>query len=252
MLALELSDVTVRFRLPCDRVRTVKEFAINWLRGRVRYEELEALAHLSFRIDRGEAVGVIGRNGAGKSTLLKVVARVFRPTSGTVRVHGTLAPLLELGAGFDPELSGRENVFLNGAILGRSRRDMERRFDRIVDFAELAPFIDAPVRTYSSGMIARLGFAIATDVEPDILLVDEVLAVGDLAFQQRCLERLEAFRARGTTLLLVSHSLELVERLCDRVLWLDRGRLVADGAAGAVVAAYRSPPTEAPAQAAAS
>ncbi len=250
MLALKLSDVTVRFRLPRDRVRTVKEFAINWLRGRIRFDELEALAQVSCAIHRGEAVGVIGRNGAGKSTFLKVIARVLRPTTGTVRVHGTLAPLLELGAGFDPELSGRENIFLNGAILGRSRRDMERRFARIVEFAELEAFIDAPVRTYSSGMVARLGFAVATDVEPDILLVDEVLAVGDLAFQERCLERFHGFRARGTTLVLVSHSLDLVRQLCTRVLWLDGGRLVADGPAAEVITRYRSPSAEEPVQAA--
>ena len=203
MVAIEMSDVTVRFHIPRERVRTFKEFAINWVRGRLVYEELLALSHVNATIRRGEAVGIIGRNGAGKSTLLKVIARVLRPTAGSVVVHGRVAPLLELGAGFDPELSGRENIFLNGAILGRSRREMVRRLPAIVEFAELEAFLDAPVRTYSSGMVARLGFAIATDVEPDVLLVDEVLAVGDLEFQRKCLDRMHQFRARGATLVLV-------------------------------------------------
>jgi ABC-type polysaccharide/polyol phosphate transport system ATPase subunit len=214
------------------------------------YEELEAIAGVNVTIQRGEAVGIIGRNGAGKSTLLKVIARVLRPTAGNIAVHGRVAPLLELGAGFDPELSGRENIFLNGAILGRSRRDMLQRLPRIVEFAELEAFGDAPVRTYSSGMVARLGFAIATDVDPDVLLVDEVLAVGDLEFQQKCLERMRGFRKRGATLVLVSHSPELVLSLCDRVLWFEAGRLVADGPARAVVDAYVSPKVPRPAHAA--
>jgi lipopolysaccharide transport system ATP-binding protein len=241
MVAIEMSDVTVRFRVPRERVRTFKEFAINWLRGRVVYEELLALSRVSLTIRRGEAVGIIGRNGAGKSTFLKVIARVLRPTAGSVAVQGRVAPLLELGAGFDPELSGRENVFLNGAILGRSRREMIRRLPRIVEFAELEDFIDAPIRTYSSGMVARLGFAVATDVEPDILLVDEVLAVGDLEFQQKCLDRMHAFRARQATLVFVSHSPEMVLGLCERVLWFEGGRVVADGPAREVVDAYVSP-----------
>jgi len=249
MVAIEMSDVTVRFTVPRERVRTFKEFAINWLRGRLVYEELLALSRVSLTIRRGETVGIIGRNGAGKSTLLKVIARVLRPTGGSVAVLGRVAPLLELGAGFDPELSGRENIFLNGAILGRSRREMVRRLPGIVEFAELEAFLDAPVRTYSSGMVARLGFAIATDVEPDILLVDEVLAVGDIEFQQKCLERMRGFRARGATLVLVSHSPETVLGLCDRALWFDAGRVAADGPAREVVEAYVSPKVPQPAHA---
>jgi lipopolysaccharide transport system ATP-binding protein len=249
MVAIDISDVTVRFRVPRGRVRTFKEFAINWVRRRIVYEELLALSGVNLTINRGEAVGIIGRNGAGKSTLLKVIARVLKPTEGDVTIQGGVAPLLELGAGFDPELTGRENVFLNGAILGRSRREMLRRLPSIVEFAELESFLDAPVRTYSSGMVARLGFAIATDVEPDILLVDEVLAVGDFEFQRKCLDRMHSFRASGATLVIVSHSPDTVLSLCDRALWFDAGCLVADGPAAVVVDEYVSPRVPHPAQA---
>jgi ABC-2 type transport system ATP-binding protein/lipopolysaccharide transport system ATP-binding protein len=239
-LVIELDDVSVQYRLPRERIPTFKEFAINWIRGRVEYEALDALSHASLRVGRGESVGIVGRNGAGKTTMMKVIARVLRPTGGTVAVRGLVAPLLELGAGFDMELSGRENVFLNGAILGRSRREMQKRFDRIVEFSELGHFIDAPLRTYSTGMVARLGFAIATDVEPDILLVDEVLSVGDIEFQRKCVTRIEEILARGTTLVLVSHSPESVLQLCAHVVWLEGGRVVADGPAREVVDAFTS------------
>ena len=239
-LAIELRDVSVRYRVPRERIPTFKEFAIKWLRGSVVYHELDALAHVSVRIPRGASLGIIGRNGAGKTTLMKVIARVLRPTGGDVKVNGHVAPLLELGAGFDMELSGRENVLLNGAILGRSRREMQRRFERIVAFSELGHFIDAPLRTYSTGMVARLGFAIATDVEPDILLVDEVLSVGDIEFQRKCTERIESIMRRGTTLVLVSHSPESILQLCEHVVWLNEGRVVADGPARQVVDAFVS------------
>ena len=249
-LAIELEHVSVRFRLPRERITTFKEFSIRWLRGSVVYDELDALHDVSLRVPRGESLGVIGRNGAGKTTLMKVIARVLRPTHGKLTVRGLVAPLLELGAGFDMELSGRENVFLNGAILGRPRREMQRRFDAIVDFSELGHFIDAPIRTYSTGMVARLGFAIATDVEPDILLVDEVLSVGDIEFQRKCTERIERILRRGTTLVLVSHSPESIVQLCEHAIWLNEGRVVADGPAREVVDAFVS--RAAPAAAAAS
>ena len=188
----------------------------------------------------GESVGIIGRNGAGKTTLMKVIARVLRPKEGQVTVRRRVAPLLELGAGFDMELSGRENIFLNGAILGRSRREMQRRFDAIVEFSELGHFIDAPLRTYSTGMVGRLGFAVATDVEPDILLVDEVLSVGDIEFQRKCTERIDAIMRRGTTLVLVSHSPQAILQLCESAVWLDQGRVVANGPAPQVVDAFVS------------
>jgi len=237
-LAIELRNVSVHYRLPRERIPTFKEFAIKWLRGSVAYDDLHALSHVDFQVRRGESVAIIGRNGAGKTTLMKVIARVLRPTEGTVAVSGRVAPLLELGAGFDMELSGRENVFLNGAILGRSRREMQRRFDAIVEFSELGHFIDAPLRTYSTGMAARLGFALATDVEPDILLVDELLSVGDIEFQRKCTERIEGILRGGTTFVLVSHSPEAVLRLSQRALWLDEGRVRADGPAQHVVDAF--------------
>ena len=240
---IDLQDVSVRYRLPHERIPTFKEFAIKWLRGRVVYEDLLALSHVSLRVRKGESYGVIGRNGAGKTTLMKVIAQVLRPTEGTVTIRGQVAPLLELGAGFDHELSGRENLFLNGALLGRTRRDIQRRFDAIVEFAELAHFIDSPLRSYSTGMVARLGFAIATDVEPDILLVDEALSVGDLDFQRKCIARIEELLSRGATLVLVSHSPDAVLRLCQRVVWLEQGRVVANGPASEVVEAFVSTPS---------
>ena len=184
-LVVDVRNVSVRYIIPHERIPTLKEFAIKWLGGRVVWKQFEALSNVSVAVRAGEALGVIGRNGAGKTTLLKVIARVLRPGMGTVSTAGRVVPLLELGAGFDPELSGRENIFLNGAMLGHSRRYMARRFDDIIGFAGLAEFIDAPLRTYSTGMVARLGFSIATDVEPDVLLVDEVLSVGDIEFQQK-------------------------------------------------------------------
>jgi ABC-type polysaccharide/polyol phosphate transport system ATPase subunit len=183
--------------------------------------------------------GIIGANGAGKSTLLKVISRVMRPTEGRVRVYGRVVPLLELGAGFHPELTGRENIFLNGAILGFTRREMEAKFQRIVEFSELQDFIDAPLRTYSSGMWARLGFAVAIDTEPDILILDEILSVGDEAFQRKCVARIEELRQHGVTILLVTHNTELVASMCSRAAWLDHGRLQLVGEAAVVAQAYR-------------
>jgi ABC-2 type transport system ATP-binding protein len=245
--AIELRDVTVHYRIAHERIPTFKEFAIKWLRGRVVYDDLRALSHVDLRVQAGESIGIIGRNGAGKTTLMKVIARVLRPTEGTVRVVGRVAPLLELGAGFDMELSGRENVFLNGAILGRSRREMQQRFDAIVEFAELQQFIDAPLRAYSTGMVARLGFAIATDVEPDILLIDEILSVGDIDFQRRCTERIAAILRRGATFVLVSHSPDAVLQLCRRVVWIEHGQVMAEGPAQEVVDAFLGHATPPPA-----
>jgi ABC-type polysaccharide/polyol phosphate transport system ATPase subunit len=227
----------VRYRVPQERVLTFKEYLIRWLRGRVVIEELHALSHVNLQVRRGESVGVIGRNGAGKTTLMKVIARVLRPSSGSIQVRGMVAPL-ELGPGFDTELTGRENVFLNGAILRRSRKEMQRRLPDIVRFAELEHFIDAPLRTYSTGMVARLAFAVATDLQPEILLVDEVLSVGDIEFQQKCVARMQGFLARGATLVLVSHSPEQVVELCQRAVWIHEGRVVLDGPAAEVVRAF--------------
>ncbi len=234
-----LEGVSVRYRLPQERIPSIKEYAIRRLRRRMVYNDFWALHEVSLGVQQGEVVGLIGPNGAGKSTLLKVVARVLHPTEGRVRLHGRIAPLLELGAGFDAELSGRENVYLNGALLGFNRQNISARFDRIVDFAGLREFIDAPLRTYSSGMVARLGFAIATDVQPEVLIVDEILGVGDAEFHRKAAQRINDFRERGTTILLVSHDLASVEAMCQRVIWLDHGRVVAGGPTAQVVEQYR-------------
>src|SRR5262245_6966441 len=236
-----MDGVSVRFRVPHERIPTLKEYAVRVASRRVRHDEFWALRDVSLTVEPGEVFALIGRNGAGKSTLLKVVARVLRPTTGRVRVRGRVAPLLELGAAFHPELTGRENVFLNGTLLGRSRRELADSFDRIVEFAELIEFIDAPLRTYSSGMVARLGFAIATDVRPDLLIVDEGLSVGDTDFQAKSTGRIQEFRAAGTTIVLVSHQMAYVTQTCTRAAWLAHGALKALGSAAEVVRAYRGP-----------
>ncbi|MDT8897884.1 ABC transporter ATP-binding protein [Thermanaerothrix sp. 4228-RoL] len=233
-----LDDVTVRYRVPRERIRTFKEFAIRRLQGRLQFQDLLALDHVSLEVRKGEVFGLIGPNGAGKTTLLRLVARVMRPTSGRVWVKGRVAPLLAMGAGFHPELTGRENVFLNGALLGYTRRQIEEHFEWIVDFAEMWDFIDAPLRTYSSGMVARLGFAVATAIMPDILIVDEVLSVGDIAFQEKSAARIREFREAGATILLVSHSMGAVKRMCDRVAWLDHGKVVNIGVVDKLINDY--------------
>jgi ABC-type polysaccharide/polyol phosphate transport system ATPase subunit len=239
--AIKLEQVSVRYRVPHERIASFKEYAINTLlRRRLRYHDFFALREVSLEVGAGEIFGVVGRNGAGKSTLLKVVSRVIKPHQGRLWMRGRVAPLLELGAGFHPELSGRENVFLNGTLLGYTRAEVEKLFSEIVDFAEVHEFIDAPLRTYSSGMQARLGFAVATAQRPDILLVDEVLSVGDERFQEKCFARMDDFRRGGTTILLVSHSGEFVRAFCDRAVWLDHGQIRALGAADQVITSYQS------------
>lgn len=238
MTAILLEHVTLRYRMPRERIGSFKEYAIRKLKRRVFFDEFEALSDFNAAIAPGETVGIIGRNGAGKSTLFRVIARVITPTEGRVRVEGRIAPLLELGLGLHGELTGRENVMLQGALLGFSRGDMLRRMDHIVAWGELEEFIDAPIRTYSTGMLARLAFAVATDVDPDILLVDEALAVGDERFQLKCHERIAAFRQAGKTVLLVSHTLEQVRINCGRAIWINRGRIIQDGDSASVTAAY--------------
>jgi ABC-2 type transport system ATP-binding protein/lipopolysaccharide transport system ATP-binding protein len=238
--AVELTGVSLSYRIPKEAVQTFKEYAIRKLQGRIEHGELVALRDASLSIAPGERVGVVGPNGAGKSTLFRVIARVRRPTQGRVVVRGSVAPLLELGLGFHGELTGRENVVLHGAVMGHSRRDMERRMDAIAEFAELEAFLDAPLRTYSTGMAARLAFSVATDVDPDILLVDEALSVGDERFQAKCHARMAGFHERGKTFLLVSHSLPEIVANCSRALWISDGRVVQDGPAEAVCAAYHA------------
>ncbi|MEM4202773.1 MAG: ABC transporter ATP-binding protein [Candidatus Methanomethylicaceae archaeon] len=235
---IRLESVSVRFRIPAEPIRSFKEYAIRRFRNQLDFREIWALRDVSFEVIRGEALGIIGRNGSGKSTLLKVIARVLRPTSGRVWVKGRVVPLLELGGGFHPELTGRENIFLNGTLLGHNRREIVERFDWIVDFAELWDFVDAPLRTYSTGMVARLGFAVATAWEPEMLLIDEVLAVGDMAFQRKCKARLDEFRKNGITLLIVSHNPQLIRQICNRVIWLESGYVRLSGEVETVTLQY--------------
>ena len=237
---IRLEKVSLRYRFSRSAGWTLKSHVIRTLKGQVTYEELEAVREVSATISSGECVGIIGQNGAGKSTLLKLIARVHRPSSGRVVVYGTVSPMLELGLGMSPELTGSENVFLQGAVLGFSRQQMRRRMGRIVEFAELQGFIQAPIRTYSTGMVARLAFSVATDVDPDVLIVDEALSVGDERFQTKCRERMEGFRRAGKTVVIVSHSLGAIRDSCSRVIWLDHGRLIADGEVGRVTDAYHS------------
>ena len=240
---VEVLEVSKSYRrmAPGYQLRTLKSALLggSLTAGLAAEETIAALSGVSFTVERGEAFGVIGSNGSGKSTLLKLLAGIAKPSSGRVVVDGRVAALIELGAGFHPEISGRENIFINGAVLGLTRRQIARRFDDIVAFSGLADFIDEPVKNYSSGMYVRLGFAVAIHTDPDILLVDEVLAVGDESFAHRCLHRIERFLAGGGTLVLVSHSLPLVEEYCRRVLWLDRGRVRMSGAPRRVIDAYR-------------
>jgi ABC-type polysaccharide/polyol phosphate transport system ATPase subunit len=239
--AIELTNVTKLYRRYGGRQFATLKSALlqgSLVRDLAPGETFTALRDVSFSVPAGQTLGVIGRNGSGKSTALKLVAGITKPTSGTVSVRGRISALIELGAGFHPEISGRENVFINGIMLGLSRREIQRRFDEIIEFAELQEFIDAPVKTYSSGMYMRLGFAVAVNVDPDVLLVDEVLAVGDEGFTHKCLDKFAEFKRRNKTILLVTHSLGMVERFCDEAVWLDAGRKRAEGDPARVVGAY--------------
>lgn len=222
---IQVRDVSMHFNLMEEKVDSIKEYFVKLIKGKLLYNDFIALNHVSFDVKKGDILGFIGFNGAGKSTMLKILAGVLKPTSGTVKVNGSVAPLIEVGAGFDPELTARENIYLNGAILGFSKKFIETKFDSIVEFAELKDFIDVPVKNFSSGMYARLGFSIATAVQPDILIVDEVLSVGDFRFQQKCEERIHKMINDGVTILLVSHDIGMIERLCNKVLWLDHGNV---------------------------
>lgn len=235
---IEISDVTMRFRMNTDRIMSLKEFVTTALRGKLHYEEFTALNHVSFEVRKGETLGLIGRNGAGKSTLLKVISGILKPTEGSVVCHGNVVPMLELGSGFDMDLTGRENIFLNGAILGYSEEFLKEKYDEIAEFSELGKFLDMPIRNYSSGMLARLAFSIATVVNPEILIVDEILAVGDAAFQEKSRKRMMEMMSGGTTVLFVSHSLEQIRQMCSRVVWLEHGTVKMIGPTQEVCDAY--------------
>ena len=236
MSAVEITDLSKKFRIYHDKANNLKERAIFWNRNKT--DDFWALRDISLSIPRGTTVGLIGRNGSGKSTLLKIISRILYPTYGQVKVNGRVSTLLELGAGFHPDYTGRENIFLNASILGFSRKYIKEQIDNIIAFAELGDFIDNPVRNYSSGMYMRLGFAVAVHVQPEILLVDEVLAVGDLAFQDKCMEKIKELQHQGVTIIFVTHAPKQVEKLCDSAVWLDNGEVRMQGAATPVAEAY--------------
>lgn len=239
--AVEIKDVSMRFNLAKERVDNIKEWVVRKLKGKgVSFDEFWALKDISLTIPKGDSFALIGSNGSGKSTLLKIISGVLTPTQGTVTLNGSLAPLIELGAGFDMDLSGRENVFLNGAILGHSKKMMEEKYDEIMDFSELKDFEDVPVKNYSSGMMARLGFSIATLVKPDILIVDEILSVGDHAFQEKCSKRMEEMMSGGTTVILVSHDESMVKKICRHAAWINKGNLMFVGDSEVAVEHYLS------------
>lgn len=222
---ITVDHVSMRFNLSSEKFDSFKEYVIKSIKRQVSYDEFWALKDVSFEVEKGDSVGLIGLNGSGKSTMLKTIAGVYKPTKGSVTVKGNIAPLIELGAGFDMDLTARENVFLNGALLGYSRKEMEKEYDEIVEFSELKDFMNVPVKNFSSGMISRLAFAIATVGIPDILIVDEVLSVGDFHFQEKCEKRIFNMMDKGTTILFVSHSIQQVKRICNKIVWLDRGNL---------------------------
>ncbi len=235
---IKVDNVTVRFNIASEKIDNLKEYFVKLVKRQVFFEEYFALKDVSLEVKKGESWGLVGRNGSGKSTLLKLICGIFSPYKGTVTVKGTIAPLIELGAGFDGNMTARENIFLNGAILGHSKKYMQDHFDSIVEFAELENFLDMPIKNYSSGMRARLGFAVATAVKPEILIVDEVLSVGDYAFQKKCEKRMEDMMSGGTTVLYVSHSIDSVRKLCDKAIWIDRGVEKMKGEVNEVCDAY--------------
>jgi ABC-2 type transport system ATP-binding protein len=235
---IRVENVTQRFRVVHERPDSVRELFAKLFRKKVKYHDFEAVKNASLSVRRGEVVGLSGLNGSGKSTLLKVIAGVYRPSEGRVTVTGTIAPLIELGAGMHPDLTGRENILLNGLLMGFSKQEMKQREQRIIEFADLGDFIEAPIRQYSSGMYMRLAFAVATEVDPDILVMDEVLAVGDIEFQAKCFKRLRSFRESGKTILIVTHSMTHVAEICSRAVLMQRGRILADGLPDEVVDVY--------------
>lgn len=237
-VVVDVDHVTIRFNLANQKVDNLKEYFIKMLKKQLMFQEFLAVKDVSFQVHAGEAWGLIGTNGSGKSTMLKAISGILKPYKGSITVNGSIAPLIELGAGFDQEMTARENIFLNGCVLGHTEKFMQEHFQEIVDFAEIHAFLDSPLKNYSSGMRARLGFSIATMVKPDILIVDEILAVGDYKFRQKCEKRMKELLSGGTTLLYVSHSIDEVKRLCDHALWIDKGVARMQGPAIEVCDAY--------------
>lgn len=244
MGVIEVENISVYYKMANDRVQNLKEYIVKLIQGKLKYNVFHALNDVSFSVEKGQVLGIIGHNGAGKSTLLKAVSGILIPQVGQIRVNGIVVPMLELGSGFDTELSGRENIFLNGAILGYSEKFLKEKYNEIVAFSELGEFIEAPIRNYSSGMMMRLAFAIAAVVNPDVLIVDEILAVGDAHFQEKSKKRMMELMHGGTTVLFVSHSLEQIRELCDHVLWLDHGQVKMYGDTQKVCDAYENDTTQ--------
>lgn len=237
--AVELRNIEMHFNMSTEKLQSLKEYFLKLMKRQLKFEDFLALDKVSFDIKKGDVFGIVGLNGCGKSTTLKIISGILKPTKGTVETQGVIAPLIELGAGFDMELTARENIYLNGSVLGYSKKFMDEKFDDIVDFSEMRDFLDVPMKNYSSGMVARIGFAIATVTTPDILIVDEILAVGDFLFQQKCEERINAMMKDDTTVIIVSHSIEQIERLCKHCVWLEKGKVKMIGETAEVCDAYK-------------
>ncbi len=238
MPIVSVKNISLKFKMEQNRANSLKEFCVRWLKRDLKSEDFWALTDVSFDVEKGDVIGIIGHNGAGKSTLLKVISGIMKPTKGTIEAHGNIVPMLELGSGFDMELSGRENIYLNGAILGYSEEFLNEKYDEIVAFSELGNFIEAPLRTYSSGMLARLAFSVACIVEPEILIVDEILSVGDADFQEKSRARMMDLMTGGTTVFFVSHSLKQIREMCNKVVWLEHGKIQAVGKTGEICDKY--------------
>lgn len=240
MSMIEVNNVSMRFNMAKEKHESLKEYFLAAVQGKLQFEEFYALRDVSLKVEKGEFYGLIGLNGSGKSTLLKVIAGVYKPSAGSVTVNGSIAPLIELGAGFDMDLTARENIYLNGTVLGLTPKYIDSKFDEIVEFSELRDFLDVPLKNYSSGMVSRIAFSIATITKPDILIADEILSVGDFMFQEKCEKRMAELMSGGTTVILVSHSIDQIERMCDRVTWLEKGRVRMTGTTAEVCAAYKA------------
>lgn len=238
--AVELRDIEMHFNMSTERLQSLKEYFLKFMKRQLHFEDFVAVDKVSFDIKKGDVFGIVGLNGCGKSTTLKIISGILKPTKGTVETQGVIAPLIELGAGFDMELTARENIYLNGSVLGYSKKFMDEKFDDIVEFSEMKDFLDVPMKNYSSGMVARIGFAIATVTTPDILIVDEILAVGDFLFQQKCEDRINKMMQDDTTVIIVSHSIEQIERLCKHCVWLEKGRVKMIGETAEVCNAYKN------------
>ena len=240
MNMIEVRNVSMRFNMAKEKHESLKEYFLAAVQGKLQFEEFYALRDVSFDVEKGDCYGLIGLNGSGKSTLLKVISGVFKPSQGSTVVHGPIAPLIELGAGFDMDLTARENIYLNGTVLGMTPKYIDSKFDEIVEFSELRDFLDVPLKNYSSGMVSRIAFSIATVTKPDVLIADEILSVGDFLFQEKCEKRMNELMGGGTTVILVSHSIDQIERLCNRVTWLEKGRVRMTGDVQTVCDAYKA------------